>query len=137
MYLNVFLNTTNMFSHQKIVYWDLGTANFFLNTTSTTEKCLNVSSVSEWMSVLMYQQPCNVECCLVSLVARFVSALHLMKALHTWRGFESHVELIVFMKGCRRITKYIYVYYKFIYARRNKNSGIKAVEYMIFHLDGK
>ena len=38
------------------------------------------------------------------------------------------------MKGCLRITKYIYDYYQFINARRNKNFGIKAVEYIIFHL---
>ena len=137
MYLNVFLNVTNMFSHQKIVYRDLGTVFFFKNTTGTTEKCLIVSSVSVWMCVLMYEQPCNVKCCLGSLVARSVSTLHPVQALHTWRGFESHAEPIVFMKGCLRITKYIYVYYKFINARRNKNFGIKAVEYMIFHLDGK
>ena len=43
MYLNVFLNITNMFSHQEIVYQ--GYTIFFLNTTSTTEKCLTVSSV--------------------------------------------------------------------------------------------
>ena len=137
MYLNVFLIMTNMFSHQKIVYRDLGTENFFENTTSTTEKCLLVSSVSEWMCVLMYEQPCNVECYLVSLVARSVNALHLIQALHTWRRFESHAGPIVFMKGCLRITKYRYVYYQFINARRNKNFGIKAVEYIIFHLDEK
>ena len=119
------------FSHQKIVYRDLSTATNVKNTKGTTKKCLIVSSVSEWMCVLMYEQPCNVECCLVSLVAQSAGALHLMQALHTWRVFESHV----FMKGCLRTTKYIYVYYKFINARRNKNFGIKAVEYMIFHLD--
>ena len=73
------------------------------------------------MCVLMYEQPCNVKCCLGSLVAWSVSALHLMQSLHTWRGFESHAEPIVFMKGCLRITKYIYVYYKFTNTRRNKN----------------
>ena len=57
MYLNVSLNMTNMFSYQKIVYRDLGTAKKNLNTTSTTEKCFIVSSVSEWMGVLIYEQP--------------------------------------------------------------------------------
>ena len=42
---NVFLNMTNMFEHQKIVYLDFGTANFFLN--STTEKYLIINSMSE------------------------------------------------------------------------------------------
>ena len=56
MYLNVFLNMT-MFLHKKIVYRDLGTEFFFKNTTSTTEERLIVSSVSEWMCVLMYEQP--------------------------------------------------------------------------------
>ena len=37
MYINVFLNMTNIFSHQKIVYRDLGTAKMLKNT-STTEK---------------------------------------------------------------------------------------------------
>ena len=83
----------------------------------------------------MDEQPCNVECCFVSLVARLVSALHLMQAVHTWRVFESHAGPIASMKPCLRITKYIYVYYKFINARRNKNFGIKAPENMIFHLD--
>ena len=92
MYLNVFLNMTNMFSHQKIVYLDLSTAKKNLNTTGTTEKCLIVSSVPEWMCVLMYEQPCNIECCLASVVARSVSALHLLQALHTWRVFESHAD---------------------------------------------
>ena len=71
---------TNMFSHQKIVYRDLGKAKKILNTTGTTEICLIVSSVSEWMCVLMYEQPCNVESYLVSLVAGSVNALHLMQA---------------------------------------------------------
>ena len=57
MYLNVFLNMINMFSHQKIVYWDLGTANFFKIPPVLPKKCLIVSSVSEWMGVLMYEQP--------------------------------------------------------------------------------
>ena len=57
MYLNVFLNMTNMFSHRKLVYQDLGTAIFFKNTTGTTEKYLIVSSVSEWMGVFMYEKP--------------------------------------------------------------------------------
>ena len=48
--------------------------------TGTTEKCLIVSSVSEWMCVIVYEQPCNVECCLVSLVARSFNALHLMQS---------------------------------------------------------
>ena len=75
-----------MFSHQKIVYRDLGTAKCFKNTTGTTEKCLNVSSVLELMCVLMYEQPCNVECCLVSLVALLVNALHLMQACTRGEG---------------------------------------------------
>ena len=79
MYLNGFFNMTNMFSHEKIVYRDLGTAKIKKNTTGTTEKCLIVSSVSEWMCLLMYKQPCNVECCLVSLVAPSVSAPHLVQ----------------------------------------------------------
>ena len=136
MYLNVFLNVTNMFSHQKIIYRDLGTAKKNLNTTSTIEKCLIVSLVSEWMCVLVYEQPCNVEYCLVSLVAQSVNALH-HAGIHTWRGFESHAEPIIFMKACLRITKDIYVYYQFINARRNKNFCIKAVEYIIFYVDGK
>ena len=86
MYLNVLLNMTNMFSHQKLVYRDLGTANFFLNTTGTTEKCLIVSSVLKWMCVLMYEQPCNVECCLVSLLAQSVNTLHLMQAYTCCEG---------------------------------------------------
>ena len=57
MYLNVFLNMTNIFLQQKIVYRDLGTAKMLKNTTGTTKKCLIVSSVSEWMGVLMYEQP--------------------------------------------------------------------------------
>ena len=46
-----------MFSHRKIVYQDFGTQKIFLNTTGTTEKYLIVSSVSEWMGVLLYEQP--------------------------------------------------------------------------------
>ena len=57
MYLIVFLNMTNMFSHQKIVYRDLGTAKILKNTTCTNEKYFIVSTVSEWMGVLMYEQP--------------------------------------------------------------------------------
>ena len=37
MYINVFLNITNIVTHQKIVYRDLGTAKLLKNT-STTEK---------------------------------------------------------------------------------------------------
>ena len=37
MYINVFLNMTNIFSLQKIVYHDLGTAKILKNT-STTKK---------------------------------------------------------------------------------------------------
>ena len=57
MYLNVFHNMTNMFSHQKIVYQDLGTAIFLKNTTGSTEKYFIVNSVSELMGALMYEQP--------------------------------------------------------------------------------
>ena len=54
-------------------------AEILKNTTGTTEKCLIVSLVSEWMCVLMYEQPCNADCCLVSSVARSVST-HLPSA---------------------------------------------------------
>ena len=40
-----FLNMTNIFSHQKIVYCDLGTAKIVKN--STTEKYLIINSMSE------------------------------------------------------------------------------------------
>ena len=60
MYLNDFLNMTNMFSHEKIVHRDFGIAKKKLNTTGTTEKCLIVSSVSEWMGVLTYEQPMSI-----------------------------------------------------------------------------
>ena len=54
MYLHAFLNMTNVFSHQKIVYRDLGRAKILKNITGTTEKYLIVSSVSEWMGVLIH-----------------------------------------------------------------------------------
>ena len=45
MYVNAFLNMTNMFSHQRIVYSNLGTSFFYFN--STTEKYLIINSMSE------------------------------------------------------------------------------------------
>ena len=34
MYINVFINMANIFLHQKIVYRDLGTEFFFINTSA-------------------------------------------------------------------------------------------------------
>ena len=50
-------NLDQIIKSVKIVYRDLGTAKMLKYTTGTTEKCLIVSSVSEWMGVLMYEQP--------------------------------------------------------------------------------
>ena len=43
-----------MFSHQKIVYLELGTAKIFEN--STTEKYWIINSMSEWINMLIYEQ---------------------------------------------------------------------------------
>ena len=44
--LMFFLNMSNIFSHQKIVYWDFGTAKMLKNCT--TENYLIINSMSEW-----------------------------------------------------------------------------------------
>ena len=58
-------------------------------------------------------------------------------ALPPERWFESSARRLVLFKRCLNTTKYIYVYYPFINARRTKNVLEKTIKYIIFCLDGK
>ena len=54
---------TNMFSHQKIVYHDLGPAKLLKIHTGTTEKYLIINSMSEWINMLVYEQEISNAVC--------------------------------------------------------------------------
>ena len=88
-----------------------------------------INSISEYMNMLIYDQ-------LIPFSGKYrggtIKALYI-HALPPERWFESSARRLVFFKRCLNTTKYIYiyVYYQFINARRNKKCPWK--NYSIYY----